>query len=78
MRITAKSLRHHYIGMPVFDMTETNFLNNPAMNVFTYGVSPVSIDLMTEAKGLDFEVAFQQAENATNWKKLKCVSSLTT
>ncbi|MBI5916622.1 MAG: hypothetical protein HY842_14690 [Bacteroidetes bacterium] len=49
-------------GMPMFDMTEANFLNNPAMNVFTFGVSPVSIDLMTEAKGLDFEAAFQQAE----------------
>jgi hypothetical protein len=32
------------------------------MNVFTFGVSPVSIDLMTEAKGLDFETAFQHAE----------------
>lgn len=49
-------------GMPMFDMTEANFLNNPAMNVFTFGVSPVSIDLMTEAKGLDFETAFKQAE----------------
>lgn len=52
----------HSFGMPIFDMTEANFLNNPAMNVFTFGVSPVSIDLMTEAKGLDFEAAFQQAE----------------
>lgn len=49
-------------GMPMFDMTEANFINNQAMNVFTFGVSPVSIDLMTEAKGLDFETVFQHAE----------------
>jgi hypothetical protein len=49
-------------GMPVFDMTESNFLSNPAMNVFTFGVSPVSNDLKAEAKGLDFETALQHAE----------------
>lgn len=49
-------------GMPVFDMTEANFLNNPEMNVFTFGSSPVCIDLMTDAKGLEFENTFQKAE----------------
>ncbi len=49
-------------GMPVFDMTEENFLHNSALDVFTFGVPPVSIDLMTETKGLDFKVAFQHAE----------------
>jgi len=48
-------------GMPVFDMTEDNFINNSDIDVFTFGISPVSIDLMTEAKGLDFEEAFQKA-----------------
>lgn len=49
-------------GMPVFDMTEDNFLKNPDTDVFTFGSSPVSIDLMTYAKGLDFGMAFQKAE----------------
>ncbi|MBK8705182.1 MAG: nucleotidyltransferase [Saprospiraceae bacterium] len=46
-------------GMPVFDMSEENFLNNPAIDVFTFGVPPVCIDLMTTLKGLEFESAFQ-------------------
>ncbi|MBI1226204.1 MAG: hypothetical protein GC192_13295 [Bacteroidetes bacterium] len=49
-------------GMSIFDMTEANFLNNPAVNVFTFGVSPVSIDLMTAVKGLEFEAAFKNSE----------------
>ena len=44
--------------MPIFDMTPNNFLHNEAIDVFTFGVSPVRIDLMTKAKGLKFEVAF--------------------
>jgi Nucleotidyltransferase of unknown function (DUF6036) len=48
-------------GMPVFDMTEKNFLHNPNMDVFTFGVPPVSIDLMTQPKGLNFEDAFAKA-----------------
>ena len=40
-------------GMPVFDMTEENFLNHPEWDVFTFGRSPVAIDIMTSVKGLD-------------------------
>ena len=39
-------------GMPLFDMTESNFLENKHFNVFSFGRPPVSIDLMTEVKGL--------------------------
>lgn len=49
-------------GMPLFDMTEDSFLNNSKMDVFTFGVPPVSIDLMTDAKALDFDEAFKKAE----------------
>lgn len=52
----------HQFGMPVFDMTEENFLHNPALDVFSFGVPPVSIDLMTETKGLNFDQAFKQAQ----------------
>lgn len=47
-------------GMPVFDMTEENFLSHPSWDVFTFGVPPVAIDIMVKVKGLDF---------ADNYKK---------
>ena len=46
--------------MPVFDMTEENFLNNKEMDVFTFGVPPVSIDILTDSKALEFETAFRK------------------
>ena len=48
--------------MPVFDMTKNNFLNNAAIDVFTFGKSPVSIDLMTAVKGLNFDDAYTNSE----------------
>ncbi len=47
--------------MPVFDMTEMNFLNNLEMDVFSFGRPPVSIDIMTAVKGVIFEEAFSQS-----------------
>lgn len=49
-------------GMPVFDMTRDNFLNHPTWDVFTFGRSPVAIDIMTSVKGLDFEETFGQTK----------------
>lgn len=48
-------------GMPVFEMTEETFLNHPEWDVFSYGKSPVAIDIMTAVKGLDFDLAFEKA-----------------
>ena len=48
-------------GMPVFDMTEDNFLKNPDLNVFTFGRPPRSIDIMTAVKGIDFDESFLAA-----------------
>lgn len=45
-------------GMPVFDMTENNFLSHPNWDVFTFGLPPVAIDLMVKVKGLVFESCF--------------------
>jgi hypothetical protein len=50
-------------GMPMFDMTEENFLNNPDFDVFSFGVPPVSIDVMTKMKGLDFSTVFTRAQH---------------
>jgi hypothetical protein len=49
-------------GMPVFDLTRDNFLNHPTWDVFTFGRSPVAIDIMTSVKGLDFEETFGQTK----------------
>lgn len=48
-------------GMPVFDMTEDNFLSHPNWDVFTFGVPPVAIDVMVKVKGLDFEQCYQKS-----------------
>ena len=48
-------------GMPVFDMTEDNFLSHPNWDVFTFGTPPVAIDLMVKVKGLDFEDCYTRS-----------------
>ena len=48
-------------GMPVFDMTEENFLNNDDVDVFSFGVPPVSIDIMTSARVLKFEEVYKNS-----------------
>ena len=47
-----------HFGMPVFDMTQENFLSHPNWDVFTFGTPPVAIDLMVQLKGLDFNNAY--------------------
>lgn len=51
----------HQFGMPVFDMTEDNFLTHPNWDVFTFGTPPVAIDVMVKVKGLDFEECYNNA-----------------
>ena len=48
-------------GMPVFDMTEENFLHHASWDVFTFGVPPSAIDVMVKVKGLDFNTCFDKA-----------------
>lgn len=45
-------------GMPVFDMTEANFLKHPIWDVFTFGVPPSAIDIMVKVKGLVFNECY--------------------
>ena len=47
-------------GLPVFDMTENKFLDVETADVFTFGRAPVSIDIITELKGVEFDDAFSQ------------------
>jgi predicted nucleotidyltransferase len=51
----------HIFGMPLFDMTESNFLSHPIWDVFTFGTPPVAIDIMVKIEGLNFEDVFQKA-----------------
>jgi hypothetical protein len=48
-------------GMPLFDMTELNFLGNE-YDVFGIGSPPVKIEIMTSVKGLNFEETFAMAQ----------------
>src|SRR5437588_5045776 len=48
-------------GMPVFDMTEENFLNHPDWEVFTFGTPPSSIDVMIKVKGLNFDECYNDS-----------------
>lgn len=48
-------------GMPVFDMTQDNFLFHPIWDVFTFGVPPVAIDIMVKVKGLDFNENYDKS-----------------
>lgn len=54
-RITAAFAQ---FGMPVFDMTQENFLAHPVGDVFTFGNPPVAIDIMTKLSGLEFSEAY--------------------
>lgn len=47
-------------GMPIFDMTEENFLSKK-YDVFSIGRSPIRIDLITTLKGVDFEDAYKNS-----------------
>lgn len=48
--------------MPVFDMTEENFLHHNEWDVFSFGRKPNRIDIMVQVKGLDFKIAFLQSK----------------
>lgn len=48
-------------GLPLFDMTEQKFLDTDSADVFSFGRPPVSIDIITKLKGVDFNNAFSQA-----------------
>jgi len=49
-------------GMSLFDMTKDNFLAVDKFDVFSFGRKPVSIDIMTKVKGLDFGNAYHHSK----------------
>jgi predicted nucleotidyltransferase len=52
---------YQQFGMPLFDMTEENFLGNE-YDVFGIGVQPVKIEVMTNVKGLLFDETYAMAQ----------------
>lgn len=49
-------------GMSMFDMTLERFLASDRYDVFTFGLPPVCIEILTQVKGLEFHSAFDRAE----------------
>lgn len=49
-------------NMPLFDMTNENFLNNDNINVFSYGRPPVSIEILKEISGLSFQEVYEHSK----------------
>ncbi len=46
-------------GLPTSDITEENFLRNEEMDVFSYGIPPVCIEILKKVKGCDFDEAYK-------------------
>ena len=49
-------------GLPLFDMTLQKFLDPDTADVFSFGRPPISIDIITKLKGVEFDDAFAQAQ----------------
>jgi predicted nucleotidyltransferase len=49
-------------GLPLFDMAEQKFMDPGTADVFSFGRPPVSIDIITRLKGVEFNNAFSQAQ----------------
>jgi hypothetical protein len=49
-------------GLPLFDMTAEKFMDTDTADVFSFGRPPVSIDIITKLKGVEFDQAFAKAQ----------------
>ena len=50
-------------GMPTFDMTRERFLDPETADVFSFGIAPSSIDILTRPIGVDFDDCYARR----NW-----------
>lgn len=46
-------------GLRASDINEENFLRNEEMDVFSYGIPPVCIEILKKVKGCDFDEAYK-------------------
>ncbi|MBF0429927.1 MAG: hypothetical protein HQK83_01505 [Fibrobacteria bacterium] len=64
-----------FFQMPLFDMTEDNFLYNQEFDVYTFGRPPIQIDILNQVKGLSFKTAWEnRATRKTDGVNLKLIS----
>lgn len=49
-------------GLPTDAISQEDFLNVGAQDVFTFGRPPLALDLLTKVKGLNFYEAYKNAE----------------
>lgn len=62
-------------GLPIIAISKESFLNTTDFDVFTFGRSPVSIDIMTKVKGLDFDPVMKDSiDYETDGIRIKVVS----
>lgn len=47
--------------MPMFDLTISKFLDTANFDVFSFGRPPISIEILTLVKGLEFDSAFAES-----------------
>jgi len=52
-------------GLSLTAISETQFLNTNQLDVFTFGLPPVCIDIMTLVKGLEFNEVYSRIEQRT-------------
>ena len=63
-----------HFGLPTV-ITLGKFLDSEKYDVFTFGVPPVSLDIMTKVKGLSFEDCYLLAEDySSSGIKIKLIS----
>ena len=55
-------IAYQQFKMPLFDMTQERFLNDPNIDVFTFGRSPICIDIITKLSGLEFIDVYKNVE----------------
>lgn len=46
-------------GLPTSDISEGNFLRNDEMDVFSYGIPPVCIEILKKVKGCNFDESYK-------------------
>ena len=63
-----------FFGLPTNVVTKDDFLDINNFEVFTFGRPPVSIDIMTKVKGLDFLSTLKKSsEYETNGLKIRLI-----
>lgn len=62
-------------GLPTDVISEDDFVNNKDFEVFTFGRPPVSINIMTNVKGLEFDDAYKSSIiNETEGFEIRLIS----